>query len=492
MIDRGQQVHFIGIGGAGMSAVAHVLLSLGYRVSGSDLRSSEGIRRLQAMGAAVHIGHDAAHVAQADVVVASRAVPDLNVEIVAARYRGVPVLHRAQLLAQILEGRFGIAVVGTHGKTTTSAMTAHVLTLGGLDPTALIGGDVEDLGGNVRVGAGPHIVAEVDESDGSLLYVRPRAAVVTSLDITDHRDHYRTMAQLARTFTEFLSRLPQDGFAVMCADHLHVRELIGGVPAPVHTYGLLGRPRYSAEVHSMEGRTSHCTFRREGRLLGKVALPVPGRYNIRNALAATAVGLEVGLAFEAVAGALGQFRGVRRRFDVRGDVGGIMVVDDYAHNPIKVAAVLRAAKECWPDRRVVAVFQPHRYTRTKTTHRRFSSAFQDADELLITEIYPADETPIPGVNAGLIVDAVRPHRPVTFIQDAGTVADYLLPHLRSGDLVLTLGAGDIWQVADQLVEALRRRHRAAGNGERSSSGEPGALLTPPGSAADAPEGRRRS
>lgn len=478
MIDRSQQVHFIGIGGAGMSALAHVLLSLGYRVSGSDLRTSEGIRRLQALGAAVHIGHDAAHVAQAGVVVASRAVPDLNAEIVAARYRGIPVLHRAQLLAQVLDGRFGIAIVGTHGKTTTTALTAHVLTGGGLDPTALIGGDVEDLGGNVRVGGGPHVVAEVDESDGSLLYVRPRAAVVTSLDITDHRDHYRTMAHLAQTFIEFLSHLPADGFAVMCADHLHVRELVGRVPAPVHTYGLQGHPRYLAQIHSMEGRTSRCTFRRDGRVLGKVTLPVPGRYNIRNALAATAVAMEVGLAFEPVAASLGQFRGVHRRFDVRGDVGGIMVVDDYAHNPIKVAAVLRAAKECWPDRRVVAVFQPHRYTRTKTTHRRFSSAFQDADELFITEIYPADEAPIPGVTAALIVEAVRPHRPVAFIQDAGGVVDHLVPRLREGDLVLTLGAGDIWQVADRLVEVLRARQQAAGNRDRTPPGQADALLAP--------------
>ena len=478
MIDRSQQVHFIGIGGAGMSAVAHVLLSLGYRVSGSDLRTSEAIRRLEALGAVVHIGHDAAHVAGANVVVASRAVPDLNTEIVAARYRGIPVLHRAQLLAQILEGRFGIAIVGTHGKTTTTAMTAHVLTLGGCDPTALIGGDVEDLGGNVRVGGGPHVVAEVDESDGSLLYVRPTTAVVTSLDITDHRDHYRTMAHLAETFKEFLSHLPSDGFAVMCSDHLHVRQLIPGLKAPVHTYGLLSRARYTAQIHSMEGRTSRCTFRREGRVLGKVTLPVPGRYNIRNALAATAVGLEVGLAFEQVGDALAQFRGVHRRFDVRGEVGGIMVVDDYAHNPIKVAAVLRAAKECWPDRRVVAVFQPHRYTRTKTTHRRFSPAFQDADELLITEIYAADEEPIPGVTAALIVDAVRAHRPVAFIEDAAAVVDYLAPRLRTGDLVLTLGAGDIWQVADRLVEALRVRHRAAANGDRTSGAADG-LLPPP-------------
>ena len=485
MIDRNRQVHFIGIGGAGMSAIAHVLLTLGYRVSGSDLRHSEAIDRLEALGAMVHIGHDASHVDGADIVVASRAVPDLNAELVAARYRGVPVLHRAQVLGQILEAHFGIAVVGTHGKTTTTAMTVHVLTSGGSDPTALIGGDVEDLGGNVRVGRGRYVVAEVDESDGSLLYVRPSAAVVTSLDFTDHRDYYGTIARLMETFAQFLAQLPADGFAVMCSDHLHVRQLIPKVAAPVHTYGLLSRARYTAQIHSMEGRTSRCTFRRDGRVLGKVTLPVPGRYNIRNALAATAVALEVGLAFDQVARALAEFRGVRRRFDVRGDVDGIMVVDDYAHNPIKVAAVLRAARECWPDRRVVAVFQPHRFTRTKTTYRRFSQVFQDADELLITEIYPADEEPIPGVTAALIVDAARAHRPVTFVEEKDAIVDHLIPRLRTGDLVLTLGAGDIWQVADRLVDALRRRRHDADAAGGQGVSDPALLASPRAAAPEA-------
>lgn len=480
MIDRSQRIHFVGIGGAGMSAIAHLLLAQGYRISGSDLRATEATRRLEAMGAVVHIGHDGSHVEGAALVVASRAVPDLNVEIVAARYRGVPVLHRAQVLAQVLQEGFGIAVVGTHGKTTTSAMTAHVLTAGGCDPTALIGGDVEDLGGNVRQGRGRYVVAEVDESDGSLLYVRPQATVVTSLDITDHRDHYRTLARLMATFTQFLTGLPPDGFAVLCVDHPHVRRLIPSVQARVVTYGLLPRSRYTAQIHRLQGATVQCTFRRDGARLGAVTLPVPGRYNVRNALAATAVGLEVGLPFEQVAQALASFRGVRRRFDVRGEAHGVMVVDDYAHNPIKVAAVLRAAKECWPGRRVVAVFQPHRFTRTKTTHRRFAQAFQDADELLITEIYPADEEPIPGVTAALIVDAVRPHRPVTFAEDADTVVEYLAPRLRTGDLVLTLGAGDIWQVADRLMERLHRLGRpdAGATGEVEPSGATDSVPAP--------------
>jgi UDP-N-acetylmuramate--alanine ligase len=460
-----------------MSAVAHVLLSRGYRVSGSDLRASESTRRLESLGAVVRVGHDAAHIAGADVVVASRAVPDLNAELVAARYQNIPVLHRAQLLGQIMAQGLGIAVVGTHGKTTTTAMTAHVLAEGGLDPTALIGGDVEELGGNVRIGQGPHVVAEVDESDGSLVYVHPHAAVVTSLDITDHRDHYGTMERLLDTFTQFLGALPNDGFAVMCTDHRYVRDLLPRLTGRVLTFGLGGGAQFTASIQQMEGAVTRCTIRRDGRPLGRIVLPVPGRYNVRNALAATAVALELGMPFEAITRGLGSFGGVRRRFDVRGEVDGIMVVDDYAHNPIKIAAVLGAAKECWPARRVVAVFQPHRYSRTKTTYKRFAQAFEDADELIITEIYPADETPIPGVTASLIVDVVRAHHPVTFVPEASGVVQHLLPRLRSGDLVLTLGAGDIWRVADALVEAVQRSTAASGSGEGTL---PSVAAAPPG------------
>lgn len=465
--DQTARIHFVGVGGVGMSALAHVLLARGYRVSGSDLRASDVTQRLASMGATIHVGHDAAHVEDADVVVASRAVPDLNVEIVAARYRGLTVHHRAELLAKILGEGFGIAVVGTHGKTTTAAMTTHVLAAGGLDPTGLIGADVATLGGNVRIGAGRHVVAEVDESDGSLLYVRPSAAVLTSLDITDHRDYYHTVARLMDTFTAFLSALPPHGFAVMCIDHRHVRELVPRLQTRILTYGLTTSAHFSATIQSLEGSRTRCTFRRHGKLLGQVVLNVPGRYNVRNALAASAVALEVGLSFEQVAAALESFRGVSRRFAVRGEVDGVMVVDDYAHNPIKVAAVLRAARESWPNRRVLAIFQPHRYTRTKTTHRRFALAFQDADELMITEIYPADEDPIPGVSAELIIDAVRPHRPVAYIPDKTTIAEQVLPQLRPGDLVLTMGAGDIWQVADALVAALHRRRAHSAESQKT-------------------------
>lgn len=466
MIAKDAKVHFIGIGGTGMSAVAHVLLARGYRVSGSDLRRTPVTDRLAAMGATIMIGHDAGHVADADIVVASRAVPDLNAEIVAAHAKDLPVLHRAQVLGQLLAEGFGIAVVGTHGKTTTAAMTAHVLTAGGLDPTALIGADVEILGGNVRIGSGRYVVAEVDESDGSHVYVRPSAAVVTSLDITDHRDYYKTLPQLMTTFAGFLALIPAEGFVVLCTDHRHVRELLPAVRARVISYGLNNGAEYSATIHTMEGRRTFCTFRRHGRALGKVQLNVPGRYNVRNAMAATAVGIEVGLSFGQIAAALETFGGVSRRFSVRGEVDGIMVVDDYAHNPVKVASVLRAARESWPKRRLVAIFQPHRYSRTKTTYRQYAQAFKDATDLIVTEIYPADEEAIPGVTAALIVDVVRPNREVIFIKEQSQVVSTVLPDLRSGDLVITLGAGDIWRVADDLVAALRAR---TGSGQAVST-----------------------
>ncbi len=469
MIDPHTRVHFVGIGGMGMSAIARVLLARGHLVSGSDLRASAATRRLQGHGATIHIGHDPRHVEGADVVVVSRAVPETNAEVVAARRRGVPVYHRAEVLSQILAGGAAIAVVGTHGKTTTTAMTAHVLAAGGFDPTALIGADVEGLDGNVRLGAGRYLVAEVDESDGSLLHVRPSVAVVTSLDITDHSDHYGTVERLVQTFAQFLGTLAADGFAVLCADHHHVRELAAHVVARTVTYGASSAAGYTATIHAMHGHETQCTFHRGKTVLGPVTLPVPGRYNVANALAATAVAMELGMRFDAVAAALAHFGGVGRRFSVRGEVGGVMVVDDYAHNPVKVAAVLRAVREAWPDRRIVAVFQPHRYSRTQTTYRGFAAAFDDCDELVITELYSADEAPIPGVGASLIVDAVRAHRPVTFISDAHRLVDHLLPSLRAGDVVLTLGAGDVGGVADDLVAALRARHGVSAPTDRSAS-----------------------
>ncbi|HEV8340681.1 MAG TPA: UDP-N-acetylmuramate--L-alanine ligase [bacterium] len=457
MIDPSQHVHFVGVGGVGMSALAHLLLARGVMVSGCDIRASEVTRRLEEMGAVIHEGHAPSHLSGVDLVVVTRAVGLENPELLAARRRGLPVRHRAELLAQVMtEGR-SIAVAGTHGKTTTTAMTAAVLIEGGFDPTALVGAEVPAFGGNTRVGRGSWTVAEVDESDGSLVDVVPWAAVVTSIDLTDHADFYASAHQLEATFIRFLQGIKPDGFAVLCADHRTVARMARSVSVPTVTYGLSSDADVTGEVEELSGARSVAQVRRGGRRLGKITLAVPGRYNVANALAAVAVGLQVEIPFETIGRALAAFRGVARRFAIQGEVGGILVADDYAHNPVKVAAVLRAARECWPGRRVVALFQPHRYSRTRTTHAQFANAFRDADEVFITEIYPADEAPIPGVTAALIVNAVAARRPVTFVSSAEAAVERVTGAAREGDLILTLGAGDIGESAATIVERLAVR-----------------------------------
>jgi UDP-N-acetylmuramate--alanine ligase len=460
------RVHFVGIGGAGMSAIASVLLARGYAVSGSDLRESEVTRRLRAAGARIQIGHAPEHVEAGQVVVISRAVPEENVEVQVARRRGARVLHRAEMLASLMEGVRGIAVVGTHGKTTTTSMIARILERAGLDPTVLIGGEVDDFGGNARAGAGPDVVAEVDESDGSLLRVAPQIAVVTSLDATDHLDYYSSMTQLLETFGLFLDRLPAGGFAVICVDTPAGRSLAGRLRGRGVTYGVEMGARYTARILEMVGPRTVFEALRGEEVLGQMILAVPGVYNTQNALGALAVGLELGVPFASIAAALGTFRSVQRRFTVRGEVGGVLVVDDYAHNPTKVRALLQAARQCWPQARIIAIFQPHRYSRTRTVGPQFADAFDRADEVIITDLYPADETPIPGVDAGIIVRAVASRRSVRFIAEGNQVVAALEDHLRPGDLVLTIGAGDVWRVGDALVSRLRAR-MAGGPGARS-------------------------
>ncbi len=452
-------MHFVGIGGAGMSALAHLLLARGSKVSGCDIRASDATRRLETLGGVIHLGHSPAHLEGVDLVVASRAVGPETPELLTAHAKGLEVRHRAELLGQVMRDGRSIAVAGTHGKTTTAAMTAAVLVEGGLDPTALIGADVLEWGGNARVGAGGWVVAEVDESDGSLLHVAPWAAAVTSLDLTDHADFYASPAHLERTFRQFLEGITPGGFAVLCADHPLVASMADGLHVPALIYGLTAEADLTAEVHELSGVRSRAVVRRKGKRVGELTLQVPGRHNIANALAATAIGLQVGIPFATIARGLADFRGVERRLAILGDVDGILVVDDYAHNPVKVSVALRAARECWPGRRVLAIFQPHRFTRTRTTHAQFAGAFRDADEVYITEIYSADEPPIPGVTAALIVDAVRRQRPVHFVASADEVAVQVAGEARAGDLILTLGAGDIHAAADAIVGRLRARSR---------------------------------
>ncbi len=459
MIDPQHHIHFVGVGGSGMSALAQVLLARGYAVSGCDLRASETTRRLEALGGVIQLGHSPAHLRGVDLVVASRAVPAESAELIAAHARGLRVWHRAELLGDLMREVRSVAFAGTHGKTTTTAMTAAVFLEGGLDPTALVGADVIAYNTNARVGSSPWMVAEVDESDGSLLHVAPWAAAILSLDLTDHADFYVSSDRLEQTFRRFLEGVKPEGFAVLSVDHPLVARMARVPRAPVVTCGLTGEADYVAEVQELEGAHSRSLVRGRGRRLGTLTLRVPGRHNVANALAATAVGLQVEIPFDTIARGLEAFSGVRRRFEIKGEMDGILVADDYAHNPVKVAAALRAARECWPGRRVVAIFQPHRYTRTQATHAQFADAFRDVDEVYVTDIYPADEPPIPGVSARLIVEAVRRRRPAHFVPDKDEAAALVAAQARAGDLILTLGAGDIGSAADVIVAHLRARLR---------------------------------
>jgi UDP-N-acetylmuramate--alanine ligase len=455
----GARAHFVGIGGAGMSAIARVLLARGCVVSGSDLRESETTQRLREAGAVVHIGHSASHIEGAQIVVVSRAVPDDNVEVRAAVTRGMPIVHRARVLADLMSGRHAIAVVGTHGKTTTTAMLGAILAQAGRDPTVLVGGDVASLGGTARVGTGPDIVAEVDESDGSLVWIVPHIAVLTPLDATDHLDFYGSEARLMETFQQFLGAVPASGFAAVCTDAPAGRALARDAGPRTVTYGLEGGALYGGRVLETAGRRTVIEARRGTRFLGRIELAIPGAYNAQNALGALAVAAELGVAQDVITGALAAFEGVARRFSVRGDIDGVLVVDDYAHNPTKVSSLLAAARRGWPKARIVAVFQPHRFTRTQTVGAQFARAFDPVDDVIVTDIYAADEPPIPGVDAGIIVRAVSAHRPVRFVPDLRDAAAVLAAEARPGDLILTIGAGDIWKVADDVVARLGARAR---------------------------------
>ena len=468
---RYQQVHFVGIGGVGMSGLAEVILTLGYRVTGSDARRNEAVERLERLGAKVHVGHAAGHIEGAHVVVYSSAVTRDNPELQAARQRGIPVIPRAEMLAELMRVKHGIAIAGTHGKTTTTSMVGAVLAEAGFDPTLVVGGRVTALGANARLGQGEFLVAEADESDGSFLRLTPTIAVVTTID-AEHLDYYRDLAAIREAFLSFVSKVPFYGVAVLCADQPEIQAILPRVEKRVITYGL-GAP---ADLVAASVRLNELTARFEvlqrGDSLGELRLQVPGLHNVANALAATAVGLDLEVPFAAVQRALASFTGVHRRFQVKGEVAGILVVDDYGHHPAEIRATLAAARQGFARRRVV-VFQPHRYTRTFHLHDEFLTAFDDADVLIVTDIYPAGEPPIPGVTARGLAEGIgaRTGRDVRYVGDRAEVVEALLHIVRPGDLVLTLGAGDVGTIADQVRERLGTRETPTGDPASGGEGD---------------------
>jgi UDP-N-acetylmuramate--alanine ligase len=453
---RYQQIHFVGIGGAGMSGIAEVLLTLGYRVTGSDARRGDAVERLLRLGAKVFVGHAAAQVEGAHVVVYSSAVARDNPELQAARQRGIPVIPRAEMLAELMRMKHGVAIAGTHGKTTTTSMVGAVLAEAGFDPTVVVGGRVTAFGANARLGQGEFLVAEADESDGSFLKLTPTIAVVTTID-AEHLDHYRDLAAIREAFLAFIEKVPFYGAAVLCADQPEIQALLPRVDKRVVTYGLDRPADLVAASLRLQGLTARFEVLHRGESLGELALQVPGAHNAANALAATAVGLDLEVPFEVIQRALAGFTGVQRRFQVKGEAGGVLVVDDYGHHPAEIRATLAAARRGF-DRRLVVAFQPHRYTRTHHLHADFLTAFEDADVLVLTDIYPAGELPIPGVHARILAEAIaaRSPRVVRYVGDREELVELLVRTARPGDLVLTMGAGDIGAVADQVLARLAR------------------------------------
>ncbi len=460
MFRKTRSIHFVGIGGIGMSGIAEVLLNLGYVVSGSDLSESAITRRLREIGATISIGHSAANIEGAEVLVTSSIIRPDNPEVVAARERFIPVIPRAEMLAELMRmKKFGIAIAGTHGKTTTTSMIATILGAANFDPTVVVGGRLDSIGGsNARLGEGDYLVAEADESDGSFLLLSPTIGVVTNID-PEHMDYYTGLEHLKKTFEIFINKIPFYGLMVLCIDHENVQALLPKMHKRYVTYGLSPQADLTAEDIRFDGFDTHfaVVHARQGRL-GEVRISMPGLHNVYNALAAVAVGLELEIPFDRIAGALAGFTGPHRRFHRIADVGGVLVIDDYGHHPAEVKATLTAAKSAF-DRRIVAAFQPHRYSRTRDRYDEFLTAFNEADVLVVTEIYAASEKPIEGVTAKKLADGIRAcgHRHVIFEPDRAQLAVLLADLAQPGDIVLTLGAGDITKTAKELRDLLVAR-----------------------------------
>jgi len=449
-----QHIHFVGIGGIGMSGIAEVLFNLGYTISGSDVKESEVTRRLQSLGCEIFYGHRKENLKKVDVVVISSAIRKGNPEVEAAEERLVPVIPRAEMLAELMRMKVGIAIAGTHGKTTTTSLIATVLAAGGLDPTVVIGGRLNSIGSNARLGQGEFLVAEADESDGSFLKLMPTIAVVTNID-PEHLDYYKGIDEIKEAFFSFLDKIPFFGLAILCLDHPNVQSLLPRLKKRFTTYGLTTQADFQAKEIAFEGLSTSFDVVHRRREIGRLNLRMPGLHNVYNALATLATAFELDIPFQIVQETLRDFDGIQRRFQIKGEKKGILIVDDYGHHPVEIMATLKAARTGW-GKRIIAVFQPHRYTRTQALFKEFLTAFYDADVLILTDIYPAGEDRIEGIEAKFLFEGLREygHKDVTYLADKKEIVEHLLRIVSPGDLVITLGAGDIWQVSEELVNRL--------------------------------------
>ncbi len=450
-----RSIHFVGIGGIGMSGIAELLLNLKFEVSGSDVAESEIITRLRSLGATIEIGHRAENLGNAQVVVYSSAVSLDNPECVSAKDRGLAVIPRAEMLAELMRMKHSIAIAGTHGKTTTTSMLATILAVADLDPTAIIGGKLDIFGSNARLGEGELLVAEADESDRSFLMLAPIIAVATNIE-REHMDCYRDLDDILDTFVEFLNKVPFFGFNMVCLDNENIQQILPRLKRRVITYGSHTQALYRYTDPVFDGLTTRFTAYRGGENLGEVSLNVPGVHNCLNALAALGTAMELGIDFETVRKGIYAYKGVQRRTHVRGEKGGIMIMDDYGHHPTEIKMTLQAIKNGFPNRRIIAIFQPHRYSRTRDLFDDFVTSFYDASLLFITEIYPASEKPIEGVSGKALYESIKDHghRDVYYVEHKEAIPDIVKEDLKEGDLVLFLGAGDAWRQGLLLLEML--------------------------------------
>ncbi|HON78084.1 MAG TPA: UDP-N-acetylmuramate--L-alanine ligase [Spirochaetota bacterium] len=454
MFRKSKKMHFIGIGGIGMSGIAEILINMGYQVSGSDLAESEQTKRLRTLGAKVFLGHFPSNIEDYNVVVTSSAIDPNNPEIIEARKRSIPIIHRSEMLAELVRLKHGVGVAGTHGKTTTSSLLAFVLFHGGLNPTAIIGGKVLNFGSNARTGAGDYIVFEADESDGSFLNLLPTIGVVTNID-ADHLEYYKYFEGLKDAFLTYINSIPFYGYSVLCVDDITITELLPKIERPYVTYGFSEHADFRPmNVGMKDGKTVYdCYYK--GDNLGEIRIDLLGNHNVVNSLSVVAVALELGMTFRQVQEAILEFKGVGRRLERVYESDAVLVMDDYGHHPTEIRATLDALRKL--GRRIVVIFQPHRYTRTQFLWDEFGQVFANADEIFLTEIYPAGESPIEGVSSALIQEAIRRHegREVMIVSKFEEIPDTIIKNLRKGDVVLTLGAGDIYKAGPMIVEALK-------------------------------------
>ena len=448
-------IHFVGIGGIGMSGIAELLLNLGYKVSGSDTSSSDITRRLESFGGIIFQGHSAEQIRGADVVVTSSAIGPDNPEVVAASQGSTPVIPRAEMLAELMRLKYSVAIAGAHGKTSTTSIVASVLGKGGLDPTVVIGGKLKSIDSNALLGEGDYIVAEADESDGSFLKISPTIAVVTNID-REHLDFYQDLNAIKEVFLSFIDKIPFYGLAVLCLDDEPIQDIIPNIQKRFTTYGMSTQANLQAKDVVFEGLKSRFHVHHLGVRLGEIVLNLPGIHNVYNALAAIAVGIELDIPFGVIKSALQTAEGVQRRLEIKGENKGITIVDDYGHHPTEVKITLQAVRESWPDRRVVVVFQPHRYTRTQALFDDFTRAFYQSDLLVVLPIYAAGEKKIKGVEGHTLFEGIRSHghREVVYMQDFETAVSHLKKVLTQSDILLTMGAGDVWKVGEMILKEL--------------------------------------